>query len=80
MPPEERADPADVEVVRRLLRERDPAPMRSGGPVPDGHGGPYRPTPEELREGARFVSAADTQMLQMRLEVYVRDSDQEETQ
>jgi hypothetical protein len=52
-------DPLNDPELRRLFAERESsAGILSIGVIPEGHEGLYKPTEDELREGARFVAEA----------------------
>jgi hypothetical protein len=66
-----RRDLATEPSLRRLIAETAPAPVSGLGVIPEGHEGPYRPTPDELLESARHLIQADAELASVRAELAV---------
>jgi hypothetical protein len=57
---------SDLGEDRDFLNDRrvvDPAPLVSGGNIPEGYEGPYEPSVEEFVEGALLAAEARARML-----------------
>jgi hypothetical protein len=60
-----RRDLPEQPLPRRLLEEFG-GPVIGFGAVPEGHKGPYRPTPDELQEGLRRYNEGIAQLAELR--------------
>jgi hypothetical protein len=70
------SNPLDDPELRRVFAERESsAGILSIGVIPDGHEGPYKPTENELREGARFVAEARARTAQTQVQLTIEALD-----
>lgn len=59
----------EPEELQTFFRQFDPAGLVAGGAIPEGHEGPYRPSPDEVIRGLRVQHESELQALQGRFGV-----------
>jgi hypothetical protein len=59
--------------VFRLIADAAPQPVTAFGPIPEGHEGPYNPTPDEILEGVQRANQAAAQLAEASAELVVEE-------
>lgn len=79
-----RDDLANEPALRRAIQEMG-EPVLGLGAIPEGHEGPYHPTPDEFLQATRRVIEANAELAELRAELAIEnlrqtDLDQREAQ